>query len=327
MRCRHYASLDLSSSHRRRRPAADLDFTHPEAVNTIPRERPKVGKASGHGARAAPGEKSTSAAVAGIGLGLPDMTRTPASAWSSTCHTRIGATREVNEDASLERADVGLWAVADGMGGHRDGALASTMVIEALESVRPPSRLSAFVERVEERLLVVNTRLRELAAREHTAIIGTTVAVLLMGEDHCACLWAGDSRIYRYRDHRLERLTHDHALADELVERGVLTHEQAAYHPQGRLLTRAVGALDRLCLDVDVHPVQPEDMYLLCTDGLCRELDDSRLAALVEQHADDDPGTTLLDAARGGTDDATVVVVRGIEAVPQPSPDGSRPSR
>ena len=231
--------------------------------------------------------------------------------WTSSALSDVGAVRELNEDAFLERADLGLWLVADGMGGHFAGDVASQMVVSAMDGLERPRTLSKFAEAVEQRLVETNTRLRDYAEREETHTIGSTVVALLLHGEHAVCMWAGDSRMYRYRDGALQQISQDHALVEELVERGVLTPEQAIDHPHGNLVTRAVGAADQLFIDVEIVPVKPGDVFILCSDGLEREVIDEELA---DAGVDVDVGELcngLMDRALayGARDNVTVISV------------------
>lgn len=232
--------------------------------------------------------------------------------WSSSSRSDVGMVRDVNEDACLERPDLGLWAVADGMGGHSAGDVASRMIVETLDAIPPAPRLSAMVEAVERGLLEVNSRLKEIAARQDTHTIGSTVAAMLASGRHCVCLWAGDSRIYRFRDRTLEKLTQDHALVEELVEKGVLSREEAAHHPQGNLVTRAVGASQELYLDMEMCELNDDDVFILCSDGLDKEVEDAEIAEVIARENGADLSEVLVDLAlsRGGHDNVTVVAVR-----------------
>ncbi len=231
--------------------------------------------------------------------------------WTSSACTDVGAVRELNEDAYLERPDLGLWLVADGMGGHFAGDVASHMVVSAMDTLEPPRSLSKFVEAVERRLAETNTRLRDYAEREEAHTIGSTVVALLIHGEHAVCLWAGDSRMYRYRDGRLEQISQDHALVEELVERGVLTPEQAVDHPHGNLVTRAVGAADRLFLDVEIIPIQSGDLFILCSDGLEKEIAEENMSVMVEAGDASQLSHTLLARALavGARDNVTVITV------------------
>ena len=231
--------------------------------------------------------------------------------WISSACTDVGAVRELNEDAYLERPDLGLWLVADGMGGHFAGDVASHMVASAMDILEPPRSLSKFVEEVERQLVETNTRLREYAEREETHTIGSTVVALLTHREHAVCLWAGDSRMYRYRDGKLEQISQDHALVEELVERGVLTPEQAVDHPHGNLVTRAVGAADRLFLDAEIIPIQAGDLFILCSDGLEEEIVEEEMSVMVEAGDARQLSHALLARALavGAHDNVTVITV------------------
>jgi protein phosphatase len=231
--------------------------------------------------------------------------------WTSSACSDVGAVRELNEDAYLERPDLGLWLVADGMGGHFGGDVASQMVVSAMDSLEESKSLRKFVEAVEQRLVETNTRLREYAEREETHTIGSTVVALLIRGEHAVCLWAGDSRMYRYRDGRLEQISQDHALVEELVERGVLTPEQAVDHPHGNLVTRAVGAADKLFLDVEIIPIKVGDLFILCSDGLEKEIAENQMTKIVEGNDTSQLTHLLLERAlaNGARDNVTVISV------------------
>ena len=246
--------------------------------------------------------------------------------WTSSACTDVGAVRELNEDAYLERLDLGLWLVADGMGGHFAGDIASQMVVSAMDGLGPSESLREFVAAVEGRLIETNTRLRDYAEREQVHTIGSTVVALLIHGGHAVCLWAGDSRLYRYRDATMEQISQDHALVQELVERGVLTPEQAIDHPRGHLVTRAVGAADRLFLDVDIIPIQAGDIFVLCSDGLERDIVEQETPTLVERSGVIRLGHVLLERAlaHGAHDNVTVIAV-AIDAEPDSEQKGDAP--
>ena len=231
--------------------------------------------------------------------------------WTSSACTDVGAVRELNEDAYLERPDLGLWLVADGMGGHFAGDVASQMVVSAMDHLEPLRSLSKFVEAVEQRLMETNTRLREYAEREETHTIGSTVVALLIHGEHAVCLWAGDSRMYRYRDANMEQISQDHALVEELVERGVLSPEQAIDHPHGNLVTRAVGAADQLFLDVEILPIEPGDVFILCSDGLEKDIAEKEGSAIIAESGATELSRRLLDRALAHEprDNVTVITV------------------
>jgi serine/threonine protein phosphatase PrpC len=222
--------------------------------------------------------------------------------------------REQNEDACLNLPDAGVWVVADGMGGHEDGALASRLIVESLAQVGRYSRLSGLVDDVEDRLLDVHAQLVKRAGEE--SIVGSTVAALVVMQQYSVCLWVGDSRIYRFRDNRLEQLTQDHSYVEELIEHGRLTRDEAERHPEANVITRAVGAGEELHLDARLEEVRASDLYLICSDGLYREVCEEEIAEHLQSPDCNQICDKLVDLVldRGATDNVTVVLV-AIEAV------------
>lgn len=235
----------------------------------------------------------------------------PSYAWRSFARTDPGHVREANEDAYLERCDIGLWVVADGMGGHSAGDVASETIVTQLSRLDPPQSLSGFVSAVENCLLDVNDTLRKMAGQAETGTIGSTVATLLAMACHCVCVWAGDSRVYRCRDGQLEMLTRDHALLEDLVDRGLLTRQDAARHPHSHLITRAVGAADSLCLDMEIYELRHGDRFLLCSDGLDKEVEDDEIGHVMCTEPVSSICTELMAMAltRGARDNITLVAV------------------
>lgn len=240
------------------------------------------------------------------------MTCTTPFRWTSASRSHVGLVREINEDACLELPKLGLWAVADGMGGHTLGDLASQMVIDALRQLLPPVSLAEFAARVRNGLQAVNGQLRQEAAIRAVPVIGSTVALLFACDQQCICLWAGDSRIYLYRQGRLVQLTRDHSQIEALKSRGALTAEEARHHPARNLITRAVGAMDSLDLDEESIEVDDGDMFLLCSDGLSNEVSAEDMGAVLASGNAPQAAETLIEMAlkEGGHDNITVVVVR-----------------
>ena len=206
--------------------------------------------------------------------------------------THVGTVRHLNEDAYVNRPDLGLWAVADGAGGHQSGEVASAEVAGALQAIDAGLSASQVLIEVRTRLEAVHTRLRaEAMSRGAGVIVATTVVVLLARGDHFACLWAGDSRAYLLRGQELTEVTRDHSLVQELIDSGTINEAEAAHHPHANVITRAVGASGEL-LDLEKRTGRliTGDRLLLCSDGLCKTLPKDQLAAL------------LADAARTGTE-------------------------
>lgn len=221
----------------------------------------------------------------------------------------VGRLRPSNQDAFAELNEVGVWAVADGMGGYRDGDVASRMVCEALQGLSAAGSLDEAIDVLRQRMSDVNRRLYEASVRRINPIVsGSTVAMLLVRRTACAVLWAGDSRVYRWRQNRLVQLTTDHTWAAELN----LQHaEEEADHA----ITRAVGGESTLVLDVRRDRVQLGDRYLLCSDGLTRELTDTQIAAAMAAPDVQSCAKKLIDATlrAGARDNVTVVVVEATQ--------------
>ena len=226
--------------------------------------------------------------------------------------THPGAVRQNNEDAFVDRPELGIWAVADGAGGHDAGEVASETVATALQSL--PGELTAeeLLAKVRECLREANTALQSLANEKgEGTIVATTVVVLVIRHGHFACLWAGDSRAYLLRNGELLRVTRDHSLVQQLVDAGKITADDAERHPNANIITRAVGVSDSVELDKVTGPLVEGDRFLLCSDGLPKALEENALAEIL---AADEPRAAaegLLEAALSheARDNVTVVVV------------------
>jgi protein phosphatase len=232
--------------------------------------------------------------------------------WSSASRTDVGMVRKLNEDSVLDRPELGLWLVADGMGGHAAGDFASGAIVSALAGVPPPFSLGALVGEVRERLERVNRQLSDEARHRREQLIGSTVVALLVYGGHGVVLWAGDSRAYLQRHGELIRLTRDHSQVQELVRRGLLSPEQTEGHPAANVITRAVGVADTLELDSEMFALAEDDTYLLCSDGLYRELDEGTISACLELEDCQQSCDRLIESAlaRRARDNVSVVVVR-----------------
>ncbi|MGH7119648.1 MAG: PP2C family protein-serine/threonine phosphatase [Acetobacteraceae bacterium] len=213
--------------------------------------------------------------------------------------THPGARRSHNEDSFVDRPELGLWAVADGAGGHEAGEVAAVMIAEALLRVPAGLPAGALLAEVRSRIGAAHDDLRaEAARRGPRAIIAATVVVLLARNDHFACLWAGDARAYLLRDGLLAQITRDHSLVQELVDTGAITAQEAEHHPRANVVTRAVGAdLDALELDKSTGTLQDGDRFLLCSDGISKCLAAQELTALLGAPEGVPPTELLLAAA------------------------------
>ncbi len=226
--------------------------------------------------------------------------------------THPGAKRTHNEDAYVDRPDLGLWAVADGAGGHAAGEVASGMIAEALESIPPELSASELLAQVRLAIEQTHAALREEAARRGPDVmVASTVVVMLARGDHFACLWAGDSRAYLLREGMLRQITRDHSLVQELLEAGAIGPDDVMNHPRGNVITRAVGAeVEAFALDKVSDRLVPGDRFLLCSDGLCKTLPEDEMANLLAA-IDGTPPQALVDAALAAnvSDNVTAVAV------------------
>jgi protein phosphatase len=222
--------------------------------------------------------------------------------WRAAARSHAGLVRDVNEDACLVRPERGLWAVADGMGGHAVGDFASRTVVAALDDVRPAGSLALLLAAARERLHAANRRLRAEAATRRVPLIGSTVVVLAAWGGAYGYLWAGDSRLYLCRGGRLRLLTRDHRLAPA-------SGAQAA---AASAITRAVGAVDALDLDAATVDAHDGDILVLCSDGLSDAVGDREIAAAVVPGDCARAADALVELAlaRGGRDNISAVVVR-----------------
>lgn len=234
--------------------------------------------------------------------------------WNSCAQTDVGAVRKVNEDSIIAKPDIGLWAVADGMGGHQVGDVASNKIVTALDAVLPHANLSDYVNAVEDCLLDVNERMLEYAqVMFDEGTIGSTLVALIIKGRVGVCLWVGDSRLYRFRNQQLVQLSKDHSQMEEMIDMGLITRENAETHPQRNVITRAVGVESPLYVDITVFTTQVGDSYLLCSDGLYNAVNQNDILQALAVRDIEQSATELMTKAlaNGATDNVSVIVVRG----------------
>ena len=256
-----------------------------------------------------------------------DASEFPAPAWTRgepriAGATHVGVVRKVNQDAfgrfdDPNRGEIFL-VVADGLGGHRGGEVASRMAVDFLGQnvfegdADPPTRLHESIARANDSVL--------LAARDDLALdgMGTTVVYLLLCENGRSYVaHVGDSRLYRLRSGRIEAVTEDHSLVATLVREGVLTEDEARIDSRRNQILRALGVRDDLEIDVAPIELQPGDTYLLCSDGLHGMLEDEEIFDLAKRAARPEPVVAqLVEAANeaGGTDNVTCLIAN----IPEP---------
>ncbi len=243
----------------------------------------------------------------------------------ATGKSDIGRVRRNNEDSFLVDDLLGLYAVADGMGGHQGGEVASSMAIQALpriiqqqlygdsqarDSAPPSGTISAALVRA---VSSVNTLILDAAARDpHLSGMGTTLTAMLFAGESAFVAHAGDSRAYLLRDGSLNQLTEDHSVVAEYIRAGLLTPEQARASSYRHVITRALGIDRELVAYQQAFEVRRGDTFLLCTDGLTEMLDDAEIRRILSDASPQDSAEGLVREAnsRGGVDNITVVVIQ-----------------
>lgn len=225
--------------------------------------------------------------------------------------THVGLRRELNEDSYYGDSELGLWLVADGMGGHDYGEVASALAREAIvREVRAGTPLAQAIRIADEEIIHASR------SRRDALPMGTTVVAARVAGRRFEVAWVGDSRIYLWRDGQLSQLSQDHSYVQELVASGTITHEQARHHPQRNVVTQALGVTDPRQLNVETMTgeLRPGMQLLLCSDGLTEEVGDAEIARVIglgdcsAQECVDMLVAAALDA--GGSDNITVVLIR-----------------
>jgi len=238
-----------------------------------------------------------------------------ASPWRSAARTDAGKVRARNEDAFLDCPQQGLWVVADGMGGHQGGDIASQLIVASLAELPAQDDFDERLLGIRQCLHWLNRRLSQeltVTAGRHDSIMGSTVVALLVEGSRAACIWAGDSRCYLWRGQRLYQLSKDHSLQQQLIDEQGMSIEDARGHPAAHALTRAIGAAEQLTLGVLELEVYPGDAFLLCSDGLYQGLGSDVLGNALSLIAPRVALERLFDGALRGParDNLTGVVIR-----------------
>lgn len=228
----------------------------------------------------------------------------------SAFRTDVGKVRANNQDAPIVSEKLRLYGVADGMGGHKGGEVASTSarddLLRELEGKTPSvAALSGAIEEVNRQIY---------HQQEHDDALtgmGTTLSVLWMSDNFVYIGHVGDSRVYLLRDGEFKQMTLDHSLVEQLVREGVLTEEEAQNHPMRNIITRAIGTDESVEVDVVVEERRKGDLWLACSDGLHGLVDDLQMRDALRQYAPEKAADVLLKAAldAGGRDNVTLVIV------------------
>jgi serine/threonine protein phosphatase PrpC len=225
--------------------------------------------------------------------------------------TDVGRVRELNEDSVLARPEIGLWAVADGMGGYGGGDVASQAVVAGLKTLAPNASAAHLLAEFEQEISRANSQLRTLARARGAAVMGTTLVALLVHGSHFACVWCGDSRVYLSRGGVLTQVSRDHSEVQELIDSGLIDEVEAYSWPRRNVVTRALGVSDQADLEIVDGRAYVDDRFLLCSDGLVVHVADEEIAALLSardpQQACDDLLNLTLE--RGASDNVSIIVV------------------
>ncbi|MGO4594168.1 PP2C family serine/threonine-protein phosphatase [Leifsonia sp. 2TAF2] len=247
-----------------------------------------------------------------------------------TVRSDTGAVRHVNEDSALAQDPV--FVVADGMGGHARGDLASRTAVESLARTLQPGTRPTPLE-VVTAIDEANAAVRSLSGADESgaAVAGTTLTGIVrvrvpeLASEQWMVVNVGDSRVYSWDGRELRQLTVDHSAVQELVDAGLITEAQAAVHPERNVITRALGAEDFVDTDTELVAEQGRQTFLICSDGLTRELSDQRIAEILAQ-GHPDPASVLVDAANeaGGHDNITVIVIESVTGDDAPAPVDTR---
>ena len=225
--------------------------------------------------------------------------------------TDVGLVRKVNEDSMISVPELGLFLVADGMGGHAGGDFASQCIVARIGQIDHRLPSGEVMKAMRGALLEAHYEILAESERRGGGTIGSTAIGLILSEPHFACLWVGDSRLYHMRNGKMTQLSRDHSLVNDLLESGQITAEEAINHPHGNVITRAVGVGDTVEIDKLRGTYEPGDRYLLCSDGLSGFVTDE----VISQYMSTAPITSLchelIELAKegGGRDNITAIVI------------------
>ena len=230
---------------------------------------------------------------------------------AATMRTDIGKKRKQNEDAAWFDEKRGVFAVADGMGGHLAGEVASAMAIDAVAHMAA-QRKKPSIELLKKAVLSAHKKiLAHAKGHEECSGMGTTLSVMWRADRYMYIAHVGDSRLYRFHDGAAEQITVDHSVVQEMIEKGQITAAEARNHPRKHFITRAVGVEATVQCDFSGFSLEDGDRLLICTDGLTNMLSDGELAETVAKAPPETLADTLVDAANraGGEDNITAVII------------------
>lgn len=231
--------------------------------------------------------------------------------------THAGRVRIKNEDSILDLAHEGLWVVADGMGGHDAGDYASQSIINHLSSFKKQTSLALSLNAIEDKIFEAHNDIQQYAFKtkvDKTRICGSTVVGVLIWNTIGIVFWSGDSRLYRYRDDILQRLSEDHSYVEELIRLGHISADEAEDHPSANVILNAIGIHNTSFLDLDYFSIQDNDTYILCSDGLYKDISEKDLSSIIKNESQqmDLLSTQLLEQSldAGGNDNISIICIK-----------------
>jgi protein phosphatase len=232
--------------------------------------------------------------------------------FESASASHQGRVRKYNEDSVYAGNEAGVWVVADGMGGHNNGNLASTMIVEAAARVQQAQSLESLAIAFRAEIDGVNSALAKMSNGDSGLLVGSTAVALLVHAEEFTCLWAGDSRCYLLRGGQLAQVSHDHTEVQDLVDTGAITPTEARTWPRRNVITRAVGADQDFHLDSARGRVDPGDCFILCSDGLTGHVEDGEIRDIASHSSARAACERLVALAleRGGKDNVSVIVIK-----------------
>jgi len=230
----------------------------------------------------------------------------------STSFTHRGGVREHNEDAFLENPEVGVWVVADGMGGYQAGDVASQLTCDAVAREIDRVGKDMSVYGLQDALCQANDQIRHYGTEVLSGqTLGSTVVALMVQGGRYHLFWAGDSRCYRVREGNITQVSRDHSQVADMVEQGLLEPSEAESHPLSHVITRALGVDDNISLDYLSGDARAGDMFLLCSDGVSKEFSTEELGGFVGDGQIEDANLAIMHSALVNkcSDNITCIIV------------------
>jgi len=228
--------------------------------------------------------------------------------------THRGVVRQLNEDAHVEINSHNVWVVADGMGGHEAGEVASQLVVDVIRAkVQELDLVDLDVSHIVSAIENANKQLNNYSSQYlDNKTAGSTVTALFIKGGVYYVIWVGDSRAYLLRNGKFEQVSRDHSQVNDLIDEGIISIEEAKDHPLSNVITRAVGVMDEVKVDVIKNELKTGDIFLLCSDGLTGELSDDDIRLSLEPSSIIDSGMALMHSSlvRGARDNVTCILVK-----------------